>query len=116
MNLRKLAVEWAKEISVPAAEIEDRLLDAAFEGEFKDLFARDNRVGIAMLDPDSGAAEVFAGPDLAERLMAAAWDAELTFYYFARSAKEAELYAIHRDAVLHFAAQRRLAPPSWWSV
>jgi hypothetical protein len=114
INVRKLAKDWSDEISVAWPDLEDDLLNAAFEGEFEDLFARDNRVAIYLLDPDTRTGEAYAGPDLAQRLVMAASDADLTFYYFARSAKEAELYAIHRDAVLHFAQRRGLAPPSWW--
>jgi hypothetical protein len=114
MNVRKLAKDWSDEISISWPDLEDALLNAAFEGEFEDLFARDDRVAIYLLDPDTRTGEAYAGPDLAERLMMAASDADLTFHYFARSAKEAELYAIHRDAVLHFAERRGLASPSWW--
>jgi len=115
MNVRKLAMEWSKEIAVSWPDLEDELLNAAFEGEFEDLFARDHRLALYFIDPETRKEEAYAGPDLAQRLMAAASDAELTFYYFARAAKEAELYAIHRDSVLHFAERRGLAPPTWWT-
>jgi hypothetical protein len=114
MNLRKVAMDWSKENFASWADLEDLLLDAVFEGEFEDLFAHDKGSAIYFIDPETSEREAYAGPDLAQRLIDAAADAELTFYYFARAAKEAELYAIHREAVLLFAERRGLAPPSWW--
>jgi hypothetical protein len=114
MNVRTVAKEWSQEISVSWPDLEDELLNAGFEGEFEDLFARDHRLALYFIDPETRTEEPYAGPDLAQRLMEAASDAELTFYYFARSAKEAELYAIHRACVLQFAEKRGLPPPSWW--
>jgi hypothetical protein len=107
MNARKVAVEWSREIGAHWWELESLIVAAGLNGEFDNL---PGGHGLYVKDPETKRAYPCTGKDVADGLSGLDFDYEL------QSGKDAQLFAVHKEAVLAFARKRDLPLPSWWNL
>jgi hypothetical protein len=103
IRIRRLCDHWAGELGFEARKLHRAIFNSALAGEFDGL-VQDNK-GVCFVNQarqpsysiESSKLREFVDMDRAEQF-----------------AFEADILALHRDAVHSFAANRGWCPPSWW--
>jgi hypothetical protein len=106
MNVRTVAVEWAKEIGFHWDQLEHQIVVAWLHGEFDEP---GDKHGFYMKSPQTKRIAPVAGAEAAASLSGPDFDSTLWWW------KHAQMLVIHRDAVIAFAKKRARALPTWWN-